>query len=341
MAPSWEREAFALPHGRVPFILWVRVAFAAGLPLIGLTAAGAPAIGVVAGTTALLITLADVGVTRRGRVGSMLLALGTLMAGGILGNRFGASDPWLAEGLVLGSALVAGWVVSSQPAIAVAARLGAVATAVGAGFPPSDPRLLLAMAAGGGLALTAAAASWLALGQTPDRNFMDWREGLRRALAGADAGPRFALTYGAMTALALFAAGAIGVTRPYWAALTVILVMRPAGAESLRLLLQFSVGTLAGVALAALPVRWLEDPVALAAVAALAAASARLGLAVQPVLGFVAINFYGMIAVDMALRATGGSPGLLGARLYDVLVGCVFALVGTLLAARGPAPAER
>jgi hypothetical protein len=332
MLPGWERDLFALPRGRIPFVLWLRVGFAAGLPLIGLAAAGQPAPAVVAGTAALLTTLADVGVTRPGRTASMLLALGTLIAGAIVGNGLGSADPWLAEALVLAAALVAGWVAASQPAIAVAARFGAVATAVGAGLPPSSPLLLAAITAGGALAIAAGWASWLAIGQTPDQNFMDWRHGLHRALAGAGAGPRFALAYAAMAALALLAAGHLGVIRPYWAALTVILVMRPEGTESLRLLLQYAVGTLLGVALAAIPVRLVDDAVALAAIATLAAASARLGLAVQPMLGFAAFNLYAMIAVDLGLRATGGSPHLLGGRLYDVAMGCLFALAGTLLA---------
>jgi hypothetical protein len=335
MTPGWGRDLFALPRGPVPLVLWFRVAFVTGLPLIGLTTAGLPVPGVVAATTGLLVTLADVGVTRGGRVGSMLLALATLTAGGAIGNHFGSAAPWLAEALVLASALVAGWVVKSQPAIAVAARFGAVATAVGAGTLPADARLLLPMAGGGALALAAAHASWLALGQIPDQNYMDWRHGLHRALAGTGAGPRYALAYGAMTALALLAAGHLGVTRPYWAALTVVLVMRPEGTESLRLLMQYSLGTLIGVALAAATAPHVEDPVALAVIATLAAASARLGLAVQPLLGFTAMNLYFMIAIDTALRLTGGAPHLLGSRLYDVLVGCLFALAGTLLASRG------
>ena len=69
--------------------------------------------------------------------------------------------------------------------------------------------------------------------------------GVRRALAGTDAGPGFAVCVGIAAAIALFAAERLGVVRPYWAATTVMMVMRREGMESLRLILHYMAGTLA------------------------------------------------------------------------------------------------
>ena len=55
-----------------------------------------------------------------------------------------------------------------------------------------------------------------------DTNEMDWRSGVRRAFAGADAGVRYTLCYGAAAAAALFAASWLGISDPYWATLCVL-----------------------------------------------------------------------------------------------------------------------
>ena len=61
---------------------------------------------------------------------------------------------------------------------------------------------------------------------------------------------RFAIVVALTAALALFAANHLGVTRAYWATLTVVLVMRREGMVSLKLTLQYLAGTLLGIPLA-------------------------------------------------------------------------------------------
>jgi uncharacterized membrane protein YccC len=162
---------------------------------------------------------------------------------------------------------------------------------------------------------------------------MDWRAGLRRALAGADAEPRFAIVVALMAALALFAATHLGVTRAYWATLTVILVMRREGMVSLKLTLQYLAGTLIGIPLATLlwhaagGTQWL-----IALLATLATASSRLGMALNPALGFACMTSFMVLAVDLLRIFTDGPVPLVLGRLTDVALGGALAVAGTLIA---------
>ena len=69
--------------------------------------------------------------------------------------------------------------------------------------------------------------------------------------------------------------------------------------------------------------------------ATLAAASTRLGFALNPALGYVAFTVFLIMVVE--LERNGGAPALplVLTRLYDVGVGCVIALGATLLATLG------
>jgi uncharacterized membrane protein YccC len=64
------------------------------------------------------------------------------------------------------------------------------------------------------------------------------------------------------------------------------------------------------------------------------AASARLGLALNPALGFMGFTVFFMLNIDVALQGEAIHTHLLSTRLYDVTVGCVLALLGTLVAAK-------
>jgi hypothetical protein len=78
-----------------------------------------------------------------------------------------------------------------------------------------------------------------------------------------------------------------------------------------------------------------QQPLLIAFAATVAAASARIGMAVNPALGFAAFTVFLMLAVDLASRAGGVAPHLFAARFYDVAMGCTLALGGTMLASLG------
>jgi hypothetical protein len=291
--------------------------------------------GVIGGATAMLVTLSDVGVRRAARIATMSGTIFAILIGGTIGDKFGVTT-YADETIVLLSALLAGWVSSWHPAIATVARFGALATAAGVGMHLSDPASYPAIILGGGLAILSAIAMWILLRLPPDENAMDWRAGLRRALAGTGAGPRYAFCYAGASALALFTAQYLGVTNAYWATLTTIMVMRREGLESIGLIIHYMVGTLAGIMIADVLFHAISQPLLIAALATAAAALVRVALAINPALGFVSFTVFLLLGIDLAFHHQGMAPQyLLSIRLYDVAIGCAFALLGTLAAGGG------
>ena len=63
-----------------------------------------------------------------------------------------------------------------------------------------------------------------------------------------------------------------------------------------------------------------------------AAASVRVALSVNPALGFTAFTVFLMLDIDLALQHGAVPTHLLAVRLYDVIIGCAIALLGTLAA---------
>ena len=125
-------------------------------------------------------------------------------------------------------------------------------------------------------------------------------------------------------------------SRPYWATLAVLVVMRCEGIVSLQMIVRYMVGTLAGILLAALIVRLVPVLPVIALIAVVCAASARLGLALNSALGFMGFTSF-FVASRHRRRAAGRGDSYcisLSTRLYDVVVGCVLALLGTFVAAK-------
>lgn len=168
----------------------------------------------------------------------------------------------------------------------------------------TDPGIALAALAGAAIAITSALLDWWLFGLPAQENLVDWRAGLRRALGGVGAGSRYAICYAMTACVALFVAESLGVSRPYWA-------------------------TVAALIVSLVPVL----PV-IALIAVVCAASARIGLALNPALGFMGFTVFFMLAIDVALQGEAIHTHLLSTRLYDVAVGCVLALLGTLVATK-------
>ena len=330
--PAQLHGVFQLAPGPVPVLMFVRVALAVGVPMLGFTLAGQPLAAVAAGATAMFVTLCDVGTTTRSRAAMMLLGIAAILVGGVAGDKFGGSTG-VDEVLVVASAFIAAWVSNSQPGLAVVARYGAVATAAGVGMQITNPLAVGALLAGGLWSLTVGLlVGWLA-GLPPSQANMDWRAGLRRALAGADTGPRFAIVVGLTAALALFLANHFGMTRAYWATLTVVLVMRREGMVSLQMTLRYLAGTMLGSPLAARLSHAAGGTHRLIApLATLAAASSRLGMALNPALGFACMTIFMVLAVDLLRVFTDGPGTLVLGRLMDVGLGGALALAGTVVA---------
>ena len=334
LAGGWSRDLFKLDTKRISALVSARVALAVGVPLIGATLAGYPLAGIAGGATAMCVSLCDIGSRFSVRVGTMAACLAAILVGGTLGHELGGT-PHANELIVLCTAFFTGWVSGSHVGIAAVARFFAVITAVAAGMQLGEPGILRVSAAGGLLAIVIAIVMWKVSGLPPDDNEMDWRAGVRRAIGGADAGPWFAVCFAVAATVALFAAGTLGVARPYWATMVVLMVMRREGTVSLKLTIHYIAGTLIGIPIAWVLFSAIHSSLAIAILATAVAAFARVGFAINPALGFTAFTVFLMLVVDLALRHAGAAPHLLSQRLYDVGVGCALALLGTWVAAIG------
>ncbi len=328
---GWTHDLFKLAPAPLPFVVSLRLGVAVGVPLLGGVATGNGPAGVIAAACALLVTFADIGTTRATRVSTMFAAGFAIIAGGTVGALFGGTT-YTDEALVLLSAFTAGWVSASHPGIAAVARFCAVATAVGAGMQFTNPEIVLAAIAGATIALASAFLTWWLFGLPAQDNLVDWRAGLRRALGGVGAGPRYAICYATTACAALFVAESLGVSRPYWATVAVLIVMRREGTVSLQIIVQYMIGTLAGILAAAVIVRLVPVLPVIALIAVACAASGRVGLALNPALGYMGFTAFFMLAIDVALQGQAIHLHLLSTRLYDVAIGCVLALLGTLVA---------
>jgi hypothetical protein len=306
-----------------------RATVSVALPLVGGVLLGHPAAAVTGGATAFFVTMSDIGNRAELRLGTMFAGWLLILAGGLAGHVLG-NTPYSREAIVLLAALIAGWASGSHPGIAAVTRYFAVAAAAGACLHFRDPDVLLNVLLGGASAIVTALAAWHWFGIPSHENYMDWRAGVRRACHGVNAGVRYTLCYGASAAVALFAATALGVKEPFWATLVVLMVMRREGIACLELTIHYALGTILGVVLSAALMRFVSDPLALAALATLAAAGARVGFALNPSLGYVAFTTFIMLIEQVLAGSGAGVPHLLETRLYDVSVGALLALAGTI-----------
>ena len=107
----------------------------------------------------------------------------------------------------------------------------------GAGMQWPSGGFLLAAAGGALSALGVIALIWAVWPGSHGGNLLDWRETVARTFAFDSPDYRFAIGITLAAATALFAASALHLNRPYWAAISLLMIMRREGTESLRLTL--------------------------------------------------------------------------------------------------------
>jgi hypothetical protein len=327
---NWYQDLYRIGSVSDIGAVTLRVTLAVGIPLIGGMWIGHSGAAIAGGYTALFVTLCDVGETMRVRLGWMGIGWLMILFGAALGHSLG-STPCSREIVVVLCALLAGWASGSHPGVAVVTRFFAIAAAVASSMHFADPDVLLSVLIGGAGALACAVLTWEVFGISVDENLMDWRAGVRRALRGTGAGPRFALCYAVAAGVALFAASALRVHDAFWATMVVLMVMRREGIACLELTIQYALGTILGVLAAGLLVHIMETPFELAITATAIAAFIRVGFSINPALGYLTFTVFVILGVDM--NVGGRIPAhLLTTRLYDVSVGCGLAVLGTIAA---------
>ena len=87
---SWYRDPYKIGSLTGTKDVAVRMVLAVGIPLIGGVLIGHSAAAVTGGATALFVTMSDIGVTPRMRLGTMFAGWLGIIAGGTLGHLLGA-----------------------------------------------------------------------------------------------------------------------------------------------------------------------------------------------------------------------------------------------------------
>ena len=127
---------------------------------------------------------------------------------------------------------------------------------------------------------------------------------------------------------------AAGQQKPYWAMLALVLVLRVDFHSSRQLMVERFVGTVLGVAIAALYAAFLPEHIALMIGLVLAALARWPAQQRHGALGVGAITAFVMLMIELVSNSQGQALTLFAARIIDTAIGCGVAL-GALFLERG------
>lgn len=327
-------------HGDLLAARSIRFALTVMAPIaVGLTV-GVDTWLIYAMVTCILAFAMDTGGPARERLLVFAAAGAVIVLGAGLGTALAGHTGLVVAGFALVGALYA-LVESLHPAAAAGARFLCLTLAVGAIYAPLEGRDL------GVVAGFAAYAFLVSLG-------WDWLTGIPRPstapslpelLARLRATERtrwvFAGAVGTAVPLAFLTCLALGLHRPYWALIAIVIVLRADALSSRRLMAQMLLGTLLGIALAVgygLLVPYHAALLVGMAVAALLRwpAERRSGA-----LGTAALTAFIMLLLELVAGTLGRAEHDIAERLIDVMVGCGFALVALWLDRLGQAVLRR
>ncbi len=237
-----------------------------------------------------------------------------------------AGNPPLLLVTVFAVALFAGFVHGTSPGVEALPRFALVFLIVEAFVPVDTADALAAVLLG-----TAIAVATVLL----DDYVRHGRRGPHMKLVRANINypnPRFSLLYGCATACAIVVGTLWGEARPYWVAVTTLVVMQPdRRANTVRVVQRF-IGTLAGVVMAFATVRVIPDaaraPVFVALIVTLPFVW-PFGFDRNYGLGVAIICTWVLLLIDSALPDAELAPPLFLARLSDTAIGCAIALAGS------------
>ena len=326
-------DSLTLVPAAIPWDATLRYVVAVGVPLTLLVAFGHTGFGVIAALGAMFASTRDPGGRVRDRIAIMVLTVVFTAAGAAFGVAIGHTL-WATVVGVFVTATAAGWLHQTHPGIETSGRFAVLGMVVGTGLDAlglADPRLALALIAGGVFAALVLAVDALVRGAGSYTKIPPWSEGWRQLLSGNLAIVRFAGCYGLTAALSLLVATEIGAERAYWVAATTLLVMSPDALASWQRVIQRFVGTMVGILVAWGIVDMFHTPWALVAATMVLAVCVKPGSARNYWVGVAMMCAMIMVLLDLALLALGGDRHLLEVRLYDTMIGCAFAAAGTEL----------
>jgi len=251
-------------------------------------------------------------------------------AGAALATLLAASQPLLVAAFAA-SGIVYAFTESTHAVALSLSRFLCFALAIGALYPSFD-LLDLGAAAGAVLATWLISVAWdLAAGR--------WRRSTAprgrnlRALLSARERERqiFALTVALAIPLAYWSSLGLGIARPYWAVLALVLVLRMDFISSRRLMLDRFLGTVLGVAVAGAYAIIFPSHAALMVGIVLAALARWPAQQQHDALGVGVLTAFVMLMIELVSVASGSPGELLAARVLNTGIGCIVALLAVAL----------
>ena len=310
----------------------LRFSVGCGVPPVIGVAAGQPALGVFAAVGALFPLLSDIGGTLRERL-TLMLATSCAMTLCAAIGALTAGDLWIVLAMTALGAFAIAWVADRHRPLEMVFRFATVGLVIGSGAQIHARGAALAFFCGGLFAGLVVIVGYLVRRAQAAPPLPTWSRGFRLLLSGQTvAGMRFALCFVAASAIAVAATPILGLQRGFWITITVLFVMRPDGPQSLKLVLQRFIGTVGGIAVAALIVELSHAPWILILWVVCLGFLAPNGQQRNYALGVGLVTAMTMVLLDLALLSQGGDRQLLGIRLLDTGIGCLLAFAGTVIA---------
>ena len=324
---AFARAVIALRSAAPPRAAMLRSGGAIGVGFVVFLALGSPEQAVVCAFFTNFLCLADKAPDLPTRIWVQLLGAGLGAGAGAIGILVAGNPPMILLTTFV-VALFAGFVHGTTPGVEAIPRYALVCLVVSAFLPVGNIEILFALSLGTALSLAAVVL---------DDHIRHGRRGVRAARIRAAVvypGPRFSLIYGLATVAGLGLGMAFIGTRPYWVALTTILVMQPdRRANTIRVLQRFF-GTLAGVVAAFLVVLVVPTSArshTLLLLAVVLPFAWPFGFDRNYGLGVAILSTWVLVLIDTALPPGELVGPLFLARLSNTSIGCALALAGSFV----------
>jgi uncharacterized membrane protein YccC len=317
MVPAIERDAV---RRAVLFAIHI------GVPLCVGVALGEARAALLGGICGLLFAFADNEGPLPSRLFILYLTGAGIAAGGGIGLLF-HGFPWPFWLLFIAATFAAGWLNSRGKAPSMAARHGAMALAVASGEPRFEWTEIWYVIGALGVATLARTIDHLISGPIKQQ----------RVVRSAPSGgwTRFALAYGGAATASLWIGNTLDPERVLWVVTTTLVVMQPDARMSYVRIVERIIGTVVGVIAAYAITSALHTAIPLCAAIVAIAALVPHHLQHRYWLHTGLIALLILLAYDLAMPTPNAIHGLFIERLQDMLLGCAFALVGTVLAFPG------
>ncbi|MGH8336317.1 MAG: FUSC family protein, partial [Gammaproteobacteria bacterium] len=301
------------------------------LSLIAGFALGTPADAAIAAFAALYVFFLDFGGPLDYRYPTIVMGLVVILLCAALGRGlYGLQWEKIAAVFVL--SFIAAGSNAAGPRLLQVLRYGTVALLVCAVLPDIGVALLPFVLLGAGIGLAVALLEDRLFGWSPrSQPGSLWAE-TRRIPNYRRVQFRFALCYAAVAAAGLLGGELLGASRPYWITITTLFAMQPDAAVSLARLFQRTVGTLVAVPVTAFAIEWSHSIWLVAVVLVVMAVMVPYGFMRNYWVGCAAIVVFVIAALDLVYFSQGGAMPLLRMRVYETILGCILAAVGTFIA---------